>query len=221
MKNKNYNKIQKERKSLTNLPANKLTTSRGFTLLFASLIGALVLAVGLAILSIALKQLQLSSSGRESQKAFFSADAGVECALFLDRGGVDTDCRLGVFATPSTTPTGGSDGSMVACGVPYGNNEPHIYECFGKKVTLSLSEDGADFNPAYVISHFDLDNGSSGDGGGDNYGMCFGVDVKKIIDDPSTNDVDESSTIIESRGYNNCTADTANRYERAIRVKNF
>ncbi len=56
----------------------------GFTLLFAVLIGSLLFTLGLAIGNIALKEVVLSSAGKQSEKAFFSADAGTECALYWD-----------------------------------------------------------------------------------------------------------------------------------------
>ena len=57
---------------------------RGFTLLLAVLISSILLALGGAIFSIVSKQVVLSSSGRESQFAFFAADSGIECALYWD-----------------------------------------------------------------------------------------------------------------------------------------
>lgn len=63
--------------------------NEGFTLLFASLVVSLVLAIGLAITNISLQQFLLSSSGKESQVAFYNADTAVECALYYDHGKVD------------------------------------------------------------------------------------------------------------------------------------
>ncbi|MEK7134342.1 MAG: pilus assembly PilX N-terminal domain-containing protein [Patescibacteria group bacterium] len=57
---------------------------RGFVLPLAVLLAGILLSIGLAIFSITLKELTLSSSGRESQIAFFAADAGTECALYWD-----------------------------------------------------------------------------------------------------------------------------------------
>ncbi len=62
--------------------------NKGFTLLFASLVVSLVLALGLSIASISLQQFLLASSGRESQEAFYNADTGIECALYYDHGKV-------------------------------------------------------------------------------------------------------------------------------------
>ena len=57
---------------------------RGFTLLIAVLVSGILLALGFAIFNIASKELTLSSSGRESQFAFYAADSGIECTLYWD-----------------------------------------------------------------------------------------------------------------------------------------
>ncbi len=69
---------------------------RGFTLLLAVLVSSLILAIGLAISNILLKELLLSSSGRESQFAFYAADSGAECALFWD-------IKASAFSTSTAT----------------------------------------------------------------------------------------------------------------------
>lgn len=58
--------------------------SRGFTLLLATLLASLLSAIALAIFNIAQKEVVLSSIGRDSQFAFYAADAGAECALYWD-----------------------------------------------------------------------------------------------------------------------------------------
>ncbi len=62
----------------------KIENNRGFTLLLASLIASLLATIGLAMFAIAQKEIRLSSMGRESQFAFYAADTGAECALFLN-----------------------------------------------------------------------------------------------------------------------------------------
>lgn len=57
---------------------------RGFTLLYAVLISSILLAIGIAIFEITVRELRLSSVARESQYAFFAADSGIECALYWD-----------------------------------------------------------------------------------------------------------------------------------------
>ena len=59
-------------------------SERGFTILLAALVASLVLALGIAVFSIAQKELILSSTGRNSQLAFYAADTGAECALYSD-----------------------------------------------------------------------------------------------------------------------------------------
>lgn len=58
--------------------------SGGFTLLYATLIGSLLLAIATGIFNIIFKELQLTSSSRESFVAFYAADTGLECSLYWD-----------------------------------------------------------------------------------------------------------------------------------------
>jgi len=58
---------------------------RGFTLLIAVVLTSVLLSVGLALLDIALKQVTLSSTARQSQYAFYAADSAMECALYWDQ----------------------------------------------------------------------------------------------------------------------------------------
>lgn len=68
--------------------------NRGFTLLLAALVASIVLSLGASIYEIAVKEVTLSSLGRDSQYAFYAADAGAECALYWD-------LRFGYFGTSS------------------------------------------------------------------------------------------------------------------------
>lgn len=67
-----------------NKESYKFQANKGFTILYATLISSLLLAIGLGIFNISIKELILSSAGRESQVAFYAADAGIECALYWD-----------------------------------------------------------------------------------------------------------------------------------------
>lgn len=58
--------------------------SRGFTVLFAVLVGSLLFSIGLAIAHLSLREIVLSAAGKQSETAFFAADTGVECALYFD-----------------------------------------------------------------------------------------------------------------------------------------
>lgn len=78
----------------------------GFTMLIAALIASLLLTLGIAIANLTIKQYTLSTTTRESHKAFYSADAAIECALFWDR------------ENPNSSQTAfGSEGSLTCDGV--------------------------------------------------------------------------------------------------------
>ena len=59
----------------------KITTNKGYTLLFAVIVSVLVLSIAAFILSVSRKQAILSSSARDSIYAFYAADSGLECAI--------------------------------------------------------------------------------------------------------------------------------------------
>jgi len=63
---------------------NKSKVEDGFTLLFSLLIISIVLSVSLGVADLIIRELTLSSIGKESQKAFYAADTGIECAMFWD-----------------------------------------------------------------------------------------------------------------------------------------
>lgn len=63
---------------------NKSKYSKGYTLLFAVLVSALTLAIGISILNISKKEFLLSSATRESGSSFYAADSGLECAVYWD-----------------------------------------------------------------------------------------------------------------------------------------
>ncbi len=63
---------------------NNFYNKKGFTLIFAILISSLLVGIGIAITNLAIRQLSIASVSRESQLAFYAADAGAECALYWD-----------------------------------------------------------------------------------------------------------------------------------------
>lgn len=65
-------------------PAHSVS-QRGFALLIAVVLTSVVLALGMALLDIAYKQVLLSSSAKNSQYAFYNADSALECALYYDQ----------------------------------------------------------------------------------------------------------------------------------------
>ena len=85
----------------------------GFALLLAVIIAAIVLAIGLTMLNVTLKQLTLSATTRESEAAFNAASAGMDCIRYwrhiladnyTDTIAAGTAPTIGCF-TPSTINT--------------------------------------------------------------------------------------------------------------------
>lgn len=63
----------------------KINKKNGFVVLYAVLVTTVIVAVGLIMSNIMVKQIILSTTGRDSQKAFYAANAGLECVIFWDR----------------------------------------------------------------------------------------------------------------------------------------
>lgn len=62
----------------------KHSQQKGFVALFAVLLSMIVLAISIGIATVSYKEVVLSSSAREANSAFFTADSGAECMLFWD-----------------------------------------------------------------------------------------------------------------------------------------
>lgn len=58
--------------------------NKGIAIYVAVTITAALILVSFSVISLALKQIVISSTARDSQSAFYAADSGVECALFWD-----------------------------------------------------------------------------------------------------------------------------------------
>ncbi|KKP56173.1 MAG: hypothetical protein UR80_C0037G0004 [Parcubacteria group bacterium GW2011_GWB1_35_5] len=62
----------------------KYENKKGITLFIAVVIMGILLLISFAVINITLKATLFASSGRDSQYAFFAADAGIECAIYWD-----------------------------------------------------------------------------------------------------------------------------------------
>ena len=87
---------------------------KGFALLIAVIFVAVMLAFGLALSALSYKQAVLSSGSVGSQRAFYAADAGMECVLSADQ-------QQGLFAYPATDP--GSAPGVTCDGTAVGGTE--------------------------------------------------------------------------------------------------
>lgn len=127
----------------------------GFAMLFAVLTSSVLLSIGLSIFNLTLKELALSSSGRESQAAFYAADSGVECALYWDIKGFD------VFATSTSART----------------PSPAAPQCAGQNINIVVAASPAPTsNSASTEFSFAPTESLSREGG-----VCTFVTVRKTI----------------------------------------
>ena len=115
--------------------------SRGFTLLLSALIVSIVLAIGASISGLAQKELTLSSIGRDSQFAFYTADSGAECALYWD-------VRHQIFSVenpPDKLKCGGQEASITTESNPPSTNFRFRYDSNGycADVLVSKSPSGS------------------------------------------------------------------------------
>ena len=89
---------------------NKSEKNEGFTLLVAVMVTSLIVVVSFVVANVALKQLLISQSSKESQYAFYNAESGMECAMYWDFvGGVSqfaTDAAGAVNCNGQTVSTG-------------------------------------------------------------------------------------------------------------------
>ena len=82
------------------LPNSKRSFASGFTLFIAMVVMGTILLIATGIVSLATRQNLISSSGRESQYAFYAADTGIECVLYWD---VQNPSGISAFATTSSS----------------------------------------------------------------------------------------------------------------------
>jgi len=98
---------------------NQTSKQSGFALLITLLVVSVVVAVSAAIIELSIKQLELSVTARDSEIAFHAANAGLECARYIQRTEGE-DILLGTtlinsncFGVPTTVT------SAVATGVGF------------------------------------------------------------------------------------------------------
>ncbi|MEI8130494.1 MAG: hypothetical protein WCG55_03240 [bacterium] len=63
---------------------NRETSEKGVALLFVILLTSVLLLVSIGITNISYRETTFSFEAQESDRAFFAADTGIECALYLD-----------------------------------------------------------------------------------------------------------------------------------------
>lgn len=164
----------------------RLVQTQGFTLYYAVLVGSLILVIGASMLNISIKELTLSATLKESELAFFAADAGTECALYWDLQGYPSTLNgnpvtLKVFPASADPNSFSSTGDItkVQCNGGALPNAPTL-----------MPESSSNWNTDWATTTFAYNVGPSGS-------YCAWVQVVKH------ENVDKSiSTVINAKGYN-------------------
>ncbi len=170
--------------------------NKAFVLLFSLLISSILLATGLGISRLMVRQITLASLSRESQVAFFAADSGLECALHWN--------ILGKF-DPST-PVGSKSQTIYCNGATIADANVSV----PAGVTDASNVKCDEFNPPSK----NIINGGSE--------SCFTFSLPRsgacafvyIDKKDSTGKV----TKITSNGYNNCSLAAPNILQRTLQI---
>jgi hypothetical protein len=85
-----------------------LKNNRGFVILFAVTLSAILLSIALGVANIALKEIKFGTSAKDTNNAFLSADSGIECALIYDK------TVGGVFISPGSPSITCNTGTVIA-----------------------------------------------------------------------------------------------------------
>lgn len=165
----------------------KFNQQSGFVILYAVLLTSVVLGIGILLLSIIAKQIQLSSLEKSSQAAYYAADAGRQCALLWDQN----DGAHDAFGHFSEGVTGEKQyNSSVSEATP---------TCFGGPITTftqteNVLGDGGTFGTSSFKFNSTVNNAG-------NPKTCVQVVVSKSINNGL------AMTTITSNGYNQASCD--------------
>ena len=110
-----------------------IKNKRGFAVLFSILLASFLITLGISIFSISLKEVQIATSVRDSQVAYYIADSARECALY-------NDVKVGAFPTCLDSSCSGS--GVAPATMP-------IY-CNGNPIILNFQKNGLIFSTQYI-----------------------------------------------------------------------
>lgn len=184
--------------------------SRGVAVLFAVLVSVILVSIGATIVSIALRQTILSSTGRDSQVAFYVANTALECARYWDLNFIvdaDTDEIQYIFPVSTQTKVSTDNKDLVTC------DEFKIMTDTNADGSVAWSQSGNNTSFEILINN-SLTNET----------YCGYVEVEKsliVTTDSVLNTTEEDiSTRIEARGYNvdNCNPTSIRAVERGIEI---
>lgn len=171
-----------------------LSSQRGFILPLSVLVAALMLSIGLALASVTIRQVILTSISTGSHKAFYAADAALECALYWDLKESDE----AVFGVPGT-----NDPNVPNSGRGCGDRPSPTNDITASGTAwTTVPQVGGTAGPASSAT-FDVFYQNS---------SCARVSVNKVLD---SNVV---QTTVVARGFSSCAPEDLRRVERGIRI---
>ncbi|MFH1201090.1 MAG: hypothetical protein V1484_02050 [bacterium] len=84
-----------------------LKKNKGFVILFAVTLSAILLSIALGVANIAFREIKFSTSAKDTNNAFFAADTGIECAFINDKSSSI------VFIDPNPSPSIMCNGNSI------------------------------------------------------------------------------------------------------------
>jgi hypothetical protein len=168
---------------------------RGFTLFVAMVVTSTLVVISMGIIAFAVRQSLITSAGRESQYAFYAADTAAECALHWDVVGVPDAAqgpdRYSAFSPQTAALQVRCNQDNVTVG-PLSNSLNHW--AANKTRPVGANYVFTTLSPIRFLPN----------------PYCASVTVYKY---------DSGATVIESKGYNTCTAvNSGRRVERSVRM---
>lgn len=172
----------------------KQNSQKGVTLFIAVVVTSVLLFVSFAVANIVLKATIFATSGRDSQYAYYAAEAGMECAFYWDS-------KVDAFATSTLGKAG--DVFTLTCA---GSGDMNSDQPIAGTSTLSLIG-GSETNTTSIFGFVMNQVGQ----GSNPVSACAVVTVSKYYDGAPL----VLKTHIKSRGYNTCDS-SPKRVERGI-----
>ena len=165
----------------------------GFVVLMSVIIISIVLTISIGIMGLTLRELILVNIEKESLRAFYAADAGIDCLFHNDVRSTGTK-----FPGPITAslPMGGPSLATIKC------NGPDVeLIAAGPIISGSEVEFSYTLDPSTPLTFAN--------------GTCVLLKVQKFIDTTT----DKVRAEITARGFNTCNLSTPRRVERALVLK--
>lgn len=180
----------------------------GFALLLSIVVASIVLAIGITMLNLTVKQLTLSSVARESNISFHAAEAGTDCIRYWrqKKAGKFIDDTIGFFADRNNAPN-------IKC---FGKNSNYRFgERLDRKRSGYMNKFIYQYDWGYKTDKFctEIDMYIMvADGNGNDYTYNFAkhnISVAAGKDGVKTCRADDVCTLTIVRGYNRACSDLA------------